>query len=161
MTSKKELDTEWTKYLAKAKQEGKTPLPFKDWYKERYGSEPPNFIQEQYGKPSIDDSSITDYILSKIGAEPDAWGSKRRWRFLMLIALFLSEQKEIGLNQFFVWTTANCQCIKMRTLRDDYLDTLDRIGLIDFDLKTGKIKNAMIKLRIKERIVVRNDSTIN
>ena len=77
--------------------------------------------------------------MSKIGIEPNASGSKRRWRFLTIMARYVHEQKAIGLNEFFKWTTANCQCMKMRTLRDDYLDTLERIGLVTFDLNNGRI----------------------
>ncbi len=88
----------------------------------------------------VDDSNIHEYILSKIGIEPNASGSRRRWHFLRVMAKHIYEKKSIGLNDFFKWTTAHCQCIKMRTLREDYLDTLERLGLITFDLNTGKIE---------------------
>lgn len=87
-----------------------------------------------------EDADVKELIMSKLGIEPNASGSKRRWHFLRIMARHIYEQKAIGLNDFFKWTTANCQCMKMRTLRDDYLDTLERVGLIKFDLNTGKIE---------------------
>lgn len=87
----------------------------------------------------IDESNIGEYIQSKIGIEPNAWGSKRRWHFLGVMARFIYEVKSIGLDAFFVWVTAHCQCMKMRTLREDYLDTLERLGIVRIDWNTGTI----------------------
>jgi hypothetical protein len=87
----------------------------------------------------MDDSNINEYILSKLGMEPNAWGSRRRWHFLRTIAKHVHEAKSIDFDTFFVWATAHCQCMKMRTLREDYLDTLERLGLIRIDWNTGFI----------------------
>ena len=89
---------------------------------------------------AIDDPDIIEYIMSKLGIEPNASGSRRRWNFLRIMTKYVYQQKVIGFNDFFKWTTAHCQCMKMRTLREDYLDTLERLGLITFDLSTGKIE---------------------
>lgn len=85
------------------------------------------------------DSNISEYILSKIGVEPNAWGSKRRWLFLGTMARHICEVKSIGLEDFFVWATSHCQCMKIRTQREDYLDTLKRLGFIRIDWNTGTI----------------------
>jgi hypothetical protein len=84
-------------------------------------------------------SSIYEYLSAIFGVEPNAWGSKRRWHFLRIIAKHVYEEKSIGFDSFFVWSTAHCQCMKMRTLREDYLDTLERLGLIRIDWNTGFI----------------------
>jgi hypothetical protein len=89
---------------------------------------------------AIDDPDITELIVSKLGIEPNASGSRRRWNFLRIMAKHIYQQKSIGLNDFFKWTTSHCQCMKMRTLREDYLDTLELLGLITFDLSTGQIE---------------------
>jgi hypothetical protein len=81
----------------------------------------------------IDDPKAKEYIISKLGSEPNASGSRRRWHFLRIMARYIYQQKTIGFNDFFKWTTANCQCIKMRTLREDYLDTLERLEMIRID----------------------------
>lgn len=88
---------------------------------------------------SIDDPDINELIMSKLGIEPNASGSRRRWNFLRIMAKCIYQQKSISLNQFFVWATANCQCMKMRTLREDYLDTLERVELVKIDWNTGTI----------------------
>jgi len=85
------------------------------------------------------DSGIYEYIQSKIGMEPNAWGSKRRWQFLGAMARHICEVKHVGFDDFFKWTTAHCQCMKMRTLREDYLDTLERLGFVRIDWNTGAI----------------------
>ena len=82
---------------------------------------------------------IHEYILSKIGIEPNAWGSKRRWHFLRVMAKHVFEAKCVDFESFFVWATAHCQCMKMRTLREDYLDTLERLGFVRIDWNTGAI----------------------
>jgi hypothetical protein len=87
----------------------------------------------------VDDSSINEYIRSKIGMEPNAWGSRRRWSFLGMMARHIFEAKREGFDSFFVWTTAHCQCMKMRTLREDYVDTLERLGFIRVDWNSGFI----------------------
>jgi hypothetical protein len=84
-------------------------------------------------------SSIHEYIVSKLGMEPNAWGSRRRWHFLRIMAKHISEVRKVGFDDFFVWATAHCQCMKMRTLREDYLDTLERLELIRIDWNTGYI----------------------
>ena len=88
----------------------------------------------------VDNPDITELIISKLGIEPNASGSRRRWNFLRVMAKYIYQQKSIGLNDFFKWTTAHCQCMKMRTLREDYLETLELLGLITFDLSTGQIE---------------------
>jgi hypothetical protein len=87
----------------------------------------------------IDGSNIKDYIQSKIGMEPNAWGSKRRWQFLRTMARHIFEVKRMDFDSFFVWATAHCQCMKLRTLREDYLDTLERLGFVRVDWNNGFI----------------------
>lgn len=87
----------------------------------------------------IDDSNIKEYIQSKIGMEPNAWGSKRRWHFLRTMANHIFEVKRVDFDSFFVWATAHCQCMKLRTLREDYLDTLERLGFVRVDWNNGFI----------------------
>ena len=137
MPTNTQIDAEWKKYNPVQKKKGHNLLEFPEWYKEHYNAEPPNFLSEQYVKTKVNDSIIHEFILSKIGMEPNASGSKRRWHFLRLMAKHIYLQKSIAFTDFFKWTTTNCQCMKMRTLRDDYLDTLERIGLVTFDLRTG------------------------
>lgn len=141
MPSRTELNAEWKRFNGIRKSKGKSHLTFRKWYKERYGAEPPDFLSEKQGKPNTQDadSNIGDYILSKIGTEPNASGSKRRWHFLGIMAEYIFQQKRIGMNDFFKWTTAHCQCMKMRTLREDYLDTLERLEMIRLDGVTGSI----------------------
>jgi hypothetical protein len=91
-------------------------------------------------EPQIDDSlNIREFLSLKLGMEPNAWGSKRRWHFLRTIARYVYEVKYIDFDSFFIWATAHCQCMKLRTLREDYLDTLERLELIRVDLNTGAI----------------------
>lgn len=94
-------------------------------------------------KPSpidkVDDSNINEYITSRIGIEPNAWGSKRRWVFLRIMTRHIFEIQRISLDNLFVWTTAHCQCMKMRTLREDYLETLERLGFVRIDWNNGFI----------------------
>ena len=87
----------------------------------------------------IDESNINEYIQSKIGMEPNAWGSKRRWHFLRIMARHIFEVKRVNFDSFFVWATAHCQCMKMRTLREDYLDTLERLDFVRVDWNNGFI----------------------
>ena len=96
-------------------------------------------LSEKSLTSSVDDSNIHKYILSKIGMEPNAWGSKRRWHFLRIMAKRIYEVKGVSFEDFFVWATGHCQCMKLRTLREDYLDTLERLGLIRVDWNTGFI----------------------
>lgn len=95
--------------------------------------------EKQHSVDKLDDSNINEYILSEIGVEPNAWGSKRRWHFLRTMARHIFEVKRIDFNRFFVWTTRHCQCMKMRTLREDYLDTLERLGFVRVDWSNGFI----------------------
>ena len=90
-------------------------------------------------EPKVDDFDIREYILSKIGMEPNAWGSKRRWHFLRIMAKHIYEIKGVSFDDFFAWTTGHCQCMKLRTLREDYLDTLERLALVRIDWNTGFI----------------------
>jgi hypothetical protein len=94
---------------------------------------------KRYEVDKIDESNINEYIQSKIGMEPNAWGSKRRWHFLRTMARHIFEVKRIDFDSFFVWATAHCQCMKMRTLREDYLDTLERLGFVRVDWNNGFI----------------------
>ena len=116
MTCKTELEAEWKAFNEQRKGEGKSHLTFRKWYKERYGADPPNFLSEKRDKPKAiqNDFNIGDYIASKIGTEPNASGSKRRWHFLEIMAEYIFQQKRIGINDFFKWTTAHCQCMKLR-----------------------------------------------
>ena len=91
-------------------------------------------------KAQVDETSIGEYLKSKIGIEPNAWGSKRRWLFLRTMAKHIFERKRLDFQSFFVWTTAHCQCMKMRTLREDYLDTLERLDIVKVDWNTGSIR---------------------
>ena len=116
------------------KKEGKHSLTFQEWHKQHFGIEPPSFLAENSTKKSVD-----EFVLSKIGMEPNAWGSRRRWNFLRIMAKHIYEVKSIGFDEFFVWTTGHCQCMKMRTLREDYLDTLERLGMIEIDWNTGTL----------------------
>ena len=140
MPSSKELEAKWSRYKKNRKKEDKSTITFPEWYKETYKVEPPSFISEKYSKEIVDDSNIHEYILSKIGIEPNASGSKRRWHFLRVMAKHIYQQKSIDLNNFFKWTTAHCQCMKRRTLREDYVDMLERLDFITFDLNSGKIE---------------------
>lgn len=94
---------------------------------------------ERLPEDKIDDSNIDEYIKSKIGIEPNAWGSKRRWLFLGTMARQVYRTKKIDFDSFFVWATAHCQCMKMRTLREDYLETLERLGFVRVDWNNGFI----------------------
>jgi hypothetical protein len=134
MPTKKVLEAEWKKENRNRKKEGKPSLTFDEWYKQRFGTESPSFIAENSTKQSID-----EFILSKLGMEPNAWGSRRRWHFLRIMAKHFYEVNRTAFDQFFVWATRRCQCMKMRTLRDDYLDTLERLGMIRIDANTGFI----------------------
>jgi hypothetical protein len=87
----------------------------------------------------VDETNINEYITSKIGMEPNAWGSKRRWHFLRTMAKHIYDLKKTDFDSFFVWTSAHCQCMKLRTLREDYLDTLERLGFVRIDWNTGFI----------------------
>jgi hypothetical protein len=122
----------------------------KDWINASYRpksriSEPIPLQKREIKEPKrsntekIDDSNISEHISLKIGMEPNAWGSKRRWQFLGIMARHIFEAKRVDFESFFVWATANCQCMKMRTLREDYLDTLERLGFIRIDWNTGAI----------------------
>ncbi len=95
--------------------------------------------QRQSRTDKIDDSNISEYMQSKIGVEPNAWGSKRRWHFLRIMARHIYEVKRMDFDSFFVWAPARCQCMKMRTLREDYLDTLERLGFVRVDWSNGFI----------------------
>ena len=140
MPSKKELEAQWNQFNKNRQKENKSIFAFAEWYKQKYNVEPPSFIKEKCSKEVVDDTNIHTYILSKIGIEPNASGSKRRWHFLRVMAKHIYQQKSIDLNNFFKWTTAHCQCMKRRTLREDYVDTLERLDFITFDLNSGKIE---------------------
>lgn len=96
-------------------------------------------IQNARESSKVDESNIGEYIQSKLGVEPNAWGSKRRWHFLRTMTRHIFEVKQVNFDDFFKWATAHCQCMKKRTLYEDYLDTLERLSFVRVDWSNGFI----------------------
>ena len=137
MPTKPELETEYQKFIQQLKKNGKPPLSFRDWYKERYKTEPPSFIDQEFNKNNIE---INEYLKSVLGREPYVNNAKRRWRFLLSFSKFVYEKKEVNFVTVIRWFARNCEVMKPRTIKEGYIEFLEPLGVIEWNENTKIVK---------------------
>jgi hypothetical protein len=76
---------------------------------------------------------IEEYLDGKLGKRPNASGSARRWRMLRDLAKHIAYLGVTDFDQLRCWVAPNLQCMKDRTLRDDYLTYLADLEIISYN----------------------------
>jgi len=84
--------------------------------------------------------NIDEYLKDKLGREPYVNNSKRRWRFLIAIAKFIYEKKIVRFEELVRWIAKNCECMKIRTLKEGYLEYLAILGIADWNESAKLVK---------------------
>jgi hypothetical protein len=137
MVTNTELETQFKEFNEKRREQGKQPLTFGDWYKKRYKTEPPHFVDQEIRKNNLD---IDEYLRNNLGREPYVNNAKRRWRFLISFSKFVYEKQEINFNTVIKWFAVNGEVMKPRTIKESYLDYLETLGVIIWNENTKMVK---------------------
>ncbi len=137
MPTKTELEAEFKKFNVQLEKKGKPFLSFGDWYKKRYKTEPPSFVDQEFNKNNLD---INEYLKSVLGREPIVNNAKRRWRFLTSFCKFVYENKEINFVTVIRWFARNCEVMKPRTIKEGYIEFLETLGVIEWNENTKLVK---------------------
>ena len=116
---------------------GKKEISFKDWYKKRYKTEPPHFLDQEFNKSKFD---IDEYLKSVLGKEPYVNNAKRRWRFLNAFSRLVYEKKSLNFDAVIRWFAKNCEVMKPRTIKEGYIEFLETLGIIEWN-ENSKIVN--------------------
>ena len=79
---------------------------------------------------------ITEYLLEKLGKEPMATRAKRRWRILFSITRSIHEKGMVCFTGLVRWVAENCECVKIRTIREEYVEYLAILDVIEWNENT-------------------------
>ena len=83
---------------------------------------------------------INEYLKNKLGKEPMGNYAKRRWRFLISIVKFIHEKKIVNFDDLVRWVAKNCECMKVRTIKEAYVEYLAILGILEWDENTKMVK---------------------
>lgn len=94
---------------------------------------------------------IEEYLDRKLGKRPNAPGSARRWQMLRDLAKHIAYKSATDFDNLRRWTAPNLQCMKDRTLRDDYLTYLADLEIISCNPNNGIIawKGVQVRARVQ------------
>lgn len=137
MPTKPELEAEYKRFNEQRKKNGKKEISFRDWYKKRYRTEPPSFIDQEFNKNNLD---IDEYLRSVLGREPYVNNAKRRWRFLNAFSRLVYEKKALNFVEIVRWFAKNCECMKLRTIKEGYIEFLETLGVIGWNENSKIVK---------------------
>jgi hypothetical protein len=137
MPSKEELETEYIKFNDQREKKGKPRLAFKHWYKKRFETEPPHFVDALFSENEVD---VDQYLRSVLGREPYVNNAKRRWRFLWSFSRFVYEKKALNFVTVVRWFARNGEVMKPRTIKESYIEYLETLGVIEWNENTKIVK---------------------
>lgn len=137
MPTNTEIETEYKKFNEQRRKDGKKEISFKNWYKRRYRTEPPHFVDKLFSKDTLD---VGEYLQSVLGREPYVNNAKRRWRFLWSFSKFVFEKKEVNFVTVVRWFARNGEVMKPRTIKESYIEYLETLGVIEWNENTKIVK---------------------
>jgi hypothetical protein len=137
MTKKSKLEIEYTTYVKEQRSQSKPELSIGDWYKQKSGKDLPDFLKPMEG---LSEEKVQEYLLGILGKEPMASGARRRWRFLKSLAKYIAEVQEVTFQDLAVWVARNLETMKFRTLKEDYIEYLAVLGVVEWDESTKLVK---------------------
>jgi len=137
MLSKEELEAEYKKFNEQLEKQGKPPLSFEEWYKKRFNTEPPHFIDQLYKENNVNPDQ---YLKKVLGDEPYVNNAKRRWRFLWTFCKFVFEKKEVNFVTVVRWFARNGEVMKPRTIKESYIEYLETLGIVEWNENLKLVK---------------------
>jgi len=99
-------------------------------------------IQEAYERDMAQDDlnlHFEEYILTKIGKQPNHPDSKKRWDRLRTLAKLVFLNKSCSYENLFEWASQKWSGIKQRTFNECYLGHLHQIGTLSWDRSSGSV----------------------
>lgn len=82
---------------------------------------------------------LMEYLKSKLGPPPTVSGARRRWNYLKAIAEHIHYKKTEDFNSFVRWMAHSCECMKPRTVREDYIEYLALLGVLDWNANSQTV----------------------
>lgn len=82
---------------------------------------------------------IMEYLKSKLGPQPAVSGARRRWNYLKTISEHIYYKKTEGFNDLIKWMAHSCECMRLRTVREDYVEYLALLGILDWNVNSQTI----------------------
>lgn len=137
MPTNTEISGEYKKFIQQQKKDGKKEISFRNWYKKRYKTEPPSFVDQEFNKNNLD---IDEYLRTVLGREPYVNNAKRRWRFLKSFAKLVYEKKVLNFGEIVRWFAKNGECMKPRTIKEGYIEYLETLGIIEWNENSKLVK---------------------
>jgi hypothetical protein len=100
----------------------------------------PDFLKLNKTQPEPKTNlEIMEYLKSKIGPQPTVSGARRRWSFLKAISEHIYHEKSEDFNSLVRWMAHSCECMKPRTVREDYVEYLALLGVLDWNLNSQTV----------------------
>ncbi len=87
-----------------------------------------------------EDRKIKQYLNERLGPEPVVAGSRRRWDFLQRCAFYIYSEKEVSFVYIVKWFAKNGECLKVRTILEDYIQYLNTLGIVEFNVGTKTVR---------------------
>lgn len=155
MPTKKELVHQWIEENKNLKAEGKQSISWDDWYVKKYGTIPDFLRGAEELPPEFEDRppfrvnedsepeatrELIKYLVEKLGKAPMVSGARRRWNFLTVISKHICEAKEEDFDSLVRWIAKNCECMKVRTIKEDYVEYLALLGILEWNENSKKVK---------------------
>lgn len=98
----------------------------------------PKFLKLSKTEPQTN-TDFVEYLKSKLGAQPTVSGARRRWNYLKAISEHIYYKKTEDFNSFVRWMAHSCECMRLRTIREDYIEYLALLGIVDWNVNSQTV----------------------
>jgi len=100
----------------------------------------PRFLKLKETEPQSETNlEIMEYLKSKLGPQPTVSGARRRWNYLKAISEHIYHKKTEDFNSLVKWIAHSCECMRLRTVREDYIEYLALLDILDWNPNTQTI----------------------
>lgn len=108
------------------------PPEFLKQPKQVYDRKTNSLVRADAGK-NISRMELMEFLKDKLGPPPTVSGARRRWNYLKAIAEHIHAKEAEDFNSLVRWMAHSCECMKPRTIREDYVEYLALLGVLDWN----------------------------
>lgn len=105
--------------------------------KQKQSTEKLEFLKQLEKENNFD---IDNYLREVLCREPYVNNAKRRWRFIISFTKFVYKQKEVDFITVVRWFARNGEVMNCRTIKENYIEYLELLGIIEWNENTKIVK---------------------
>jgi hypothetical protein len=84
-------------------------------------------------------AELTGYLRNKLGPPPTVSGARRRWNYLKAISEHIYYKKTEDFNSLVRWIAHSCECMRVRTVREDYIEYLALLDILGWNVNSQTV----------------------